>query len=100
MVHICWDCGCHHQRNSGSRRHLEKGGVGLCQTLTRIVSGLVGKWGHVKSQALVGNCGQLLCKELSSSGCLTPRVILAAGTQNEWLSRTVCPALLTLHAQS
>ena len=47
-------------------RNLEKGGVGLCWTLTWIVSGLVEKVGLCGT--LVKNCGQLLCKELSSSG--------------------------------
>ena len=51
--------------------------VGLCQTLTRIVSKLVEKWGCVKSNALVKNGGQLLCKELSSSGWLAWREISA-----------------------
>ena len=35
-------CGCQHLRNWGARRHLEKGVVRPCQTLTWIVSGLVG----------------------------------------------------------
>ena len=39
------------------------------------VSGLVGKLGCVKSWVLIKKGRQLLCKELLSSGWLTPRVI-------------------------
>ena len=78
MVHICWNCERWHQRNWGAGLHLEKGGVGPCQTLTRIVSGLVEKWGCVKSHALFKNSRQLLCKELSSSGWWAPRDTSAA----------------------
>ena len=46
-----------------------------CWTLTRVVSGLVGKLHCVKSCVLVKNCGQLLCEEILSSGELAPRVI-------------------------
>ena len=77
MVHICWDCGCSHQINAGARQHLEKGGVGLCQTLTRIVFRVVGNLSCVKSLALIKNRGQLLYKELSSSSWRTLRVISA-----------------------
>ena len=49
--------------------------VGPCWTLTQIVSRLVRKLGCVKSHALIKNSGQLLCKEFSSCGWLTPRVI-------------------------
>ena len=66
MVHICWDCGCHPQRNWGARKHLEKGGVGLYQALTQIVLGLAGKLECVKSQVLVKDGRQLLCEELSA----------------------------------
>ena len=48
---------------------------GPCWILTLIVSRLVGKLGCVKSPVLVKNSGQLLCKELSSTGWLTPKVI-------------------------
>ena len=41
--------------------------VGLCWTLTWIVSRLVRKLGCVKSHVLVKNGGQLLCKELTCS---------------------------------
>ena len=82
VVHILWDCGCRHQRNWGARQHLEKGGIGLCQTLTRIVSGLVEKWGCVKSPVLVEKGGQQLCKEHSSSGCHNMMEISAALAQS------------------
>ena len=59
----------------GAGRHLEKGGVGPCRTLTRIVSGLVRKSGCVKSRVLVKNGGQLICNELLNGGWLAPRLI-------------------------
>ena len=62
VVHICWDYGRQHQRNWGARWHLEKGAIGMCQTLTRIVSRLVGNWGCMKSHELVRNGRQLLYK--------------------------------------
>ena len=63
------------KRNWGAGRNLEKAGVGQCQTLTQIVPGLDGKLGCVQSCELVKNDGQLLCKVLSSSDWLAPRVI-------------------------
>ena len=67
-------------REIGVQRHLEKGGVGPCQTLTQVVSGLVEKWDcvvHVKNRR------QLLCKELSSSSYCTHREVSAAQAQSE-----------------
>ena len=54
---MCWDCGCRHQRNWSPGGHMDKGGNGPCWALTRIVSGLVGKWGCVKAMRLLGTVG-------------------------------------------